>query len=91
MAASHTALSHARLCKDLRVHHPVPLPRKYKRWTILSGPFIDKKSREQYEIRTHTRLMVIDGGARIVPLGPFILNGPDRRQEHLKVPRVFEE
>ena len=35
---------------------PIPLPTKINRFTVLRGPFIDKKSREQFEIRTHKRL-----------------------------------
>jgi small subunit ribosomal protein S10 len=42
-----------------RVAGPMPLPTKISRWTVLRGPFIDKKSREQFEIRTHKRLLDI--------------------------------
>lgn len=38
---------------------PVPLPTKVSRWTVLKGPFKDKKSREQFEMRTHKRLLDI--------------------------------
>ncbi len=38
---------------------PVPLPTKINRYTVLRGPHIDKKSREQFEIRTHKRLLDI--------------------------------
>jgi small subunit ribosomal protein S10 len=38
---------------------PIPLPTKINRYTVLRGPFIDKKSREQFEIRTHKRLLDI--------------------------------
>ena len=38
---------------------PVPLPTKINKYTVLRGPFIDKKSREQFEIRTHKRLLDI--------------------------------
>lgn len=38
---------------------PIPLPTKISRYTVLRGPFIDKKSREQFEIRTHKRLLDI--------------------------------
>jgi small subunit ribosomal protein S10 len=38
---------------------PIPLPTKVSRYTVLRGPFIDKKSREQFEIRTHKRLLDI--------------------------------
>lgn len=42
-----------------RVAGPIPLPTKINRFTVLRGPFIDKKSREQFEIRTHKRLLDI--------------------------------
>ncbi|HJW75601.1 MAG: 30S ribosomal protein S10 [Deltaproteobacteria bacterium RBG_16_71_12] len=38
---------------------PIPLPTKINRFTVLRGPFVDKKSREQFEIRTHKRLLDI--------------------------------
>jgi small subunit ribosomal protein S10 len=38
---------------------PVPLPTVINRFTVLRGPHIDKKSREQFEIRTHKRLIDI--------------------------------
>lgn len=38
---------------------PVPLPRKMNRFTVNRSPHIDKKSREQFEIRTHKRLIDI--------------------------------
>ncbi|MGI6210021.1 MAG: 30S ribosomal protein S10 [Anaerolineae bacterium] len=36
---------------------PVPLPTKTERFTVMRSPFIDKDSREQFEIRTHKRLI----------------------------------
>ena len=42
-----------------RVAGPIPLPTKIHRYTVLRGPHVDKKSREQFEIRTHKRLMDI--------------------------------
>jgi len=42
-----------------RIAGPVPLPTKINKYTVLRGPFIDKKSREQFEIRTHKRLLDI--------------------------------
>ena len=42
-----------------RVSGPIPLPTKISRYTVLRSPHIDKKSREQFEIRTHIRLMDI--------------------------------
>ena len=41
------------------VHGPIPLPTRVERYTVLSGPTIDKKARQQYEIRTHKRLIDI--------------------------------
>ena len=38
---------------------PVPLPTRIQKFTVLRSPHIDKKSREQFEIRTHKRLMDI--------------------------------
>jgi small subunit ribosomal protein S10 len=42
-----------------RVAGPIPLPTLKNRWTVLRSPHVDKKSREQFEIRTHKRLMDI--------------------------------
>lgn len=41
------------------VSGPVPLPTKINRYTVLRSPHIDKKSREQFEMRTHKRLIDI--------------------------------
>ena len=42
-----------------RVAGPIPLPTEIRRYTVLRGPHVDKKSREQFEIRTHKRLLDI--------------------------------
>jgi small subunit ribosomal protein S10 len=42
-----------------QVNGPVPLPRRINKFTVLRSPHIDKKSREQFEIRTHKRLIDI--------------------------------
>ncbi len=42
-----------------RVSGPVPLPTTINRYTVLRSPHVDKKSREQFETRTHKRLMYI--------------------------------
>ena len=42
-----------------RIAGPIPLPTKINRFTVLRGPFVDKKSREQFEVRTHKRLLDI--------------------------------
>jgi small subunit ribosomal protein S10 len=41
------------------VHGPIPLPTRIERYTVLRSPHIDRKSREQFEIRTHKRLIDI--------------------------------
>lgn len=41
------------------VSGPVPLPTRIHKYTVLRGPHIDKKSREQFEIRVHNRLLDI--------------------------------
>ena len=41
------------------VRGPIPLPTNTRRMTVLRSPHIDKKSREQFEIRTHKRLLDI--------------------------------
>ncbi|MDP2688933.1 MAG: 30S ribosomal protein S10 [Deltaproteobacteria bacterium] len=38
---------------------PIPLPTKINKFCVLRSPHVDKKSREQFEIRTHKRLMDI--------------------------------
>ena len=42
-----------------RLAGPVPLPTEINKWTVLRSPHVDKKSREQFEIRTHKRLLDI--------------------------------
>ena len=42
-----------------RIAGPIPLPTRINRYTVLRGPHVDKKSREQFEIRTHKRLIDI--------------------------------
>ena len=66
---------------NARVSGPVPLPTRIERYTVLRSPHIDKKSREQFEIRTHKRLIDIhEANARtvealnrlVVPAGVFV-------------------
>lgn len=66
---------------NARVSGPVPLPTRIERYTVLRGPHIDKKSREQFEMRTHKRLIdIYDANARtiealnrlVVPAGIFV-------------------
>ena len=42
-----------------QVRGPIPLPNRIEKFTILRGPHVDKKSREQFESRTHKRLIDI--------------------------------
>ncbi|PIE23425.1 MAG: 30S ribosomal protein S10 [Planctomycetota bacterium] len=42
-----------------RVAGPIPLPTRIERYTVLRSPHVDKKAREQFEIRTHKRLILI--------------------------------
>ena len=46
---------------------PVPLPTEIKKFTVNKSPFVDKDSREQFEIRTHKRLIdIIEPSSRTV-------------------------
>ncbi len=50
-----------------RVVGPIPLPTKIERYTVNKSPFVDKKSMEQFEIRTHKRLLdIVDPTAKTV-------------------------
>ena len=40
-----------------KIAAPVPLPTRTEKFTVLKGPHIDKRSREQFEIRTHNRVI----------------------------------
>ena len=42
-----------------KIRGPIPLPTSLNRFTVLRGPHIDKKSREQFEMRTHKRVLDI--------------------------------
>lgn len=42
-----------------RINGPIPMPTKIERMTLLVSPHVDKNARDQYEIRTHKRLIVI--------------------------------
>lgn len=41
------------------VRGPIPLPQRIEKFTVLRGPHVDKKSREQFEIRTYKRMLDI--------------------------------
>ena len=56
---SATEISETARRAGAQVVGPIPLPTKINKYTVLRGPFIDKKSREQFEIRTHKRLIYI--------------------------------
>ena len=50
-----------------RIVGPIPLPTDIERYTVLKSPHVDKKSREQFEIRTHKRLLdIIEPTAKTV-------------------------
>ncbi len=64
-----------------QVAGPIPLPTRIERYTVLRSPHIDKKSREQFEMRTHKRLIdIYEPTARtvealnrlVVPAGVFV-------------------
>ena len=42
-----------------QVRGPIPLPTRFERFTILTSPHVNKDARDQYEIRTHKRLIDI--------------------------------
>lgn len=41
------------------IRGPIPLPTRIQKYTVLRGPHIDKKSRDQFEVRTHLRVLDI--------------------------------
>ena len=64
-----------------QVSGPIPLPTKTQRWTVLRSPHVDKKSREQFELKTHKRVIdILDSKAVTVdaltkldlPAGVFV-------------------
>ncbi|HZL36614.1 MAG TPA: 30S ribosomal protein S10 [Tepidisphaeraceae bacterium] len=66
---------------NARVCGPIPMPTRIERYTVLRSPHIDKKSREQFEMRTHKRVIdIFDHTARtiealsrlVVPAGVFV-------------------
>ena len=56
---STTEITPTALRTGAKIRGPIPLPTKIERFTVLRSPHIDKKSREQFEIRTHKRLIDI--------------------------------
>ena len=57
-ASAREIVDHAKRT-NARVCGPIPLPTRIERYTVLRSPHVDKKSREQFEIRTHKRLIDI--------------------------------
>jgi small subunit ribosomal protein S10 len=66
---------------NAKVSGPVPLPTRIERYTVLRSPHVNKKSREQFEMRTHKRVIdIFDANARtvealnrlVVPTGVFV-------------------
>lgn len=57
-ASAKEIVDHARRT-NAKVSGPIPLPTRIERYTVLRSPHIDKKSREQFEMRTHKRLIDI--------------------------------
>jgi small subunit ribosomal protein S10 len=50
-----------------KVAGPIPLPTRIERWTVNRSPHVDKKSADQFELRTHKRLLdIVDPTARTV-------------------------
>lgn len=47
------------LSTGAKIVGPVPLPTKTERFTVLTGPHVDKNAREQFEVKTHKRLIDI--------------------------------
>ena len=46
---------------------PVPLPTSIAKYTVVRGPFVDKDSREQYEMRVHKRIVdVLDPNPKVI-------------------------
>jgi small subunit ribosomal protein S10 len=79
-ASAKEIVEHARKT-NARVSGPIPLPTRIERYTVLRSPHVDKKSREQFELRTHKRLIDIhEANARtaevlnrlVVPAGVFV-------------------
>jgi len=79
-ASAREIVDHAKRT-NARVRGPIPLPTRIERYTVLRSPHIDKKSREQFEMRTHKRLIDIsEPTARtvealnrlVVPAGVFV-------------------
>jgi len=73
-------VEHARRT-NARVSGPIPLPTRIEKYTVLRSPHVNKKAREQFELRTHKRLIdIYEANARtvevlnrlVVPAGVFV-------------------
>jgi len=52
---------------DAVIHGPVPLPTEIKKYTVNRSSFIDKNSREQFEMRVHKRLIdIINPNSKVI-------------------------
>ena len=60
-AYDHRLIDHstAEIVETAKVRGPIPLPTRKERYTILISPHVNKDARDQYEIRTHKRLVDI--------------------------------
>jgi small subunit ribosomal protein S10 len=79
-ASAREIVEHAKRT-SARVCGPIPVPTRVERYTVLRSPHIDKKSREQFEMRTHKRVIdILDFSPRtiealnrlVVPAGVFV-------------------
>lgn len=73
-------VEHARRT-NARVSGPIPLPTRIEKYTVLRSPHVNKKARDQFELRTHKRLVdIYEANARtvevlnrlVVPAGVFV-------------------
>ena len=79
-ASAREIVEHAKRT-NARVRGPIPLPTRIERYTVLRSPHVDKKSREQFEMRTHKRVIdIFEPTGRtvealnrlVVPAGVFV-------------------
>ena len=79
-ASAKEIVEHAKRTSS-KVLGPIPLPTRIERYTVLRSPHIDKKSRDQFEIRTHKRIVdIYEPTSRtieslnrlVVPAGVFV-------------------
>ena len=52
---------------NARTAGPIPLPTELTKYTVIRGPFVDKDSREQFQMQTHKRIIdILDPNPRVV-------------------------